>query len=110
MAQLQENMKQLQEEQPLFNLTLIEFLQSEYDIDFNQFKDELPEDDSGIDVKLIWNTVRNAISEEKGFEVVEELVLASFSFAKYLMWKTQQTPKEIEAETDSTLIHIYIHG
>ena len=42
---------------------------------------------SGVDVDGIWNTVRHAISEQPGFEVVEEVVLASFSFAKYLMWK-----------------------
>lgn len=80
-------MKQLQDEQPLFNLTLIEFLQNEHDINLNQFKDELPEDESGVDVELVWSTVRDAISEQSGFEVVEELVLGSFSFAKYLMWK-----------------------
>jgi very-short-patch-repair endonuclease len=80
-------LKQLQDEAPIFNLTLIEFLYSEYDIDLNQFRGELPEDSSGVDVDGIWNTVRHAISEQPGFEVVEEVVLASFSFAKYLMWK-----------------------
>jgi len=79
--------KQLPDETPIFNMTLIEFLATEYDIDLNHFREELPEDLSGVDVEGIWNTVRAAVAEQPGFEVVEELVLASFSFAKYLMWK-----------------------
>ena len=79
--------EQLQEEDPIFNLTLIEFLQSEHDINLGQFKDELPEDESGIDVPYVWQTVRDAVKEQAGFELVEELVLGSFSFAKYLMWR-----------------------
>lgn len=79
--------RQLSDESPIFNMTLIEFLYTEHSIDLNQFRDSLPEDESGVDVHLVWNTVRAAIAEQPGFEVVEELVLASFSFAKYLMWK-----------------------
>lgn len=79
--------RQLPDESPLFNMTLIEFLYTEHNIDLNQFRESLPEDDSGVDVNLIWSTVRAAIAEQPGFEVVEDLVLASFSFAKYLMWK-----------------------
>ncbi len=79
--------RQLPDETPIFNMTLIEFLYTEHSIDLNQFRDTLPEDESGVDVALIWSTVRAAIAEQPGFEVVEDLVLASFSFAKYLMWK-----------------------
>ncbi|WP_252177136.1 DUF4011 domain-containing protein [Endozoicomonas sp. 4G] len=79
--------RQLPDESPIFNMTLIEFLDKEHNINLNQFRESLPEDGSGIDVHHIWNTVRAAISEQQGFEVVEELVLGSFSFAKYLMWK-----------------------
>lgn len=59
----------------------------EHNINLNQFRHSLPEDQSGVDVHHIWNTVRTAVSEQPGFEVVEELVVGSFSFAKYLMWK-----------------------
>lgn len=80
-------LKQSQDDDPIFNLTLIEFLQAEHDINLSEFKGELPQDDSGIDVPAIWQRVRDVISEHRGFEVLEELVLASFSFAKYLMWR-----------------------
>lgn len=79
--------RQLPDESPIFNMTLIEFLYTEHSIDLNRFRDSLPEDESGVDVNRVWNAVRAAIAEQPGFEVVEELVLASFSFAKYLMWK-----------------------
>jgi very-short-patch-repair endonuclease len=80
-------MSQLQDEDPLFNLTLIEFLYTEHAIDLSHLRDELPEDESGVDVAKIWQDVRNAVAEQPGFEVVEECVVASFSFAKFLMWK-----------------------
>ncbi len=79
--------RQLPDESPLFNKTLIEFLYTEHSIDLNRFRESLPEDESGVDVQRIWSTVRATIAEQPGFEVVEDLVLASFSFAKYLMWK-----------------------
>ena len=80
-------LKQLTEEEPIFNLTLIEFLQQDYEIDLNEFREELPEDESGVDVEGIWQIVREKIAEQEGFELVEECVVASFSFTKYLMWK-----------------------
>ncbi len=86
-ARAQPKVRQLPDESPIFNMTLIEFLSTEHSIDLNQFRESLPEDESGVDVDLIWRTVRAAIAEQPGFEVVEDLVLASFSFAKYLMWK-----------------------
>ena len=80
-------MRQLRDEEPLFNLTLIEFLYSEHGIDLSRFREELPEDESGVDVNGVWQDVREAVAEQPGFEVIEESVIASFSFAKYLMWK-----------------------
>jgi very-short-patch-repair endonuclease len=80
-------LQQLPDGEPIFNLTLLEFLHAEHDINLSEFKDGLPEDESGVDVPYVWRRVREVVSEHKGFEVVEEMVLASFSFAKYLMWK-----------------------
>jgi very-short-patch-repair endonuclease len=77
----------LKDEDPLFNLTLIEFLVTEHAIDLSHLRNELPMDESGVDVNRVWQDVRNAVAEQPGFEVVEECVIASFSFAKYLMWR-----------------------
>lgn len=86
-AQANVTMRQLSDEEPIFNLTLIEMLQTDYDINLSDLQRNLPEDDSGVDVNKIWSIVRSAIAEQPGFEVVEEIVLGSFSFSKYLMWK-----------------------
>ena len=37
--------------------------------------------------KGIWNVVRLKIKDVPGFEVVEDVILSTFSFAKYLMWR-----------------------
>lgn len=79
--------RQLDGEEPIFNSTLIELLRNDFEIDLSLFKDNLPKDDSGIDVKKIWNVVREKVKDVQGFEVKEELILSLFSFAKFLMWK-----------------------
>ena len=71
----------------VFNLTLLELLRQDFDISLPEFAGELPRDQSGIDVKEVWRIVRDRIRDTPGFEVMEELTLSTFSFAKYLMWK-----------------------
>ena len=75
------------DDEPRFNTTLLEMLKKDFGIEIHGLSGALPEDDSGVDVTGIWNRVRHAIKEVPGFEVVEEVVLGHFSFAKYLMWK-----------------------
>lgn len=75
------------EDEPRFNLTLLELLRSDFELVVPGLDGELPSDESGIDVQGIWNTVRRAVRDVPGFEVVEDLCLGTFSFAKYLMWK-----------------------
>ncbi|WP_137889156.1 DUF3320 domain-containing protein [Pseudomonas sp. 2FE] len=75
------------EDEPRFNLTLLELLRHDFELMIPGLEGELPSDESGIDVEGIWNTVRRAVRDVPGFEVTHELVLGTFSFAKYLMWK-----------------------
>ncbi len=69
------------------NSTLLEFLKRDFDFRIPELEGELPRDHSGIDVPLIFQIVRRKVRDVAGFEVVEELALSTFSFAKYLMWK-----------------------
>ena len=48
--------------------------------------DELPEDDSGLDVIKILQKWRRKIEPCRRWEVIEDVYLSLFSFAKYLMW------------------------
>lgn len=75
------------EDEPRFNLTLLELLRQDYQLSIPGLDGELPKDDSGIDVDGIWRTVGMAVRDIAGFEVVRDVALGTFSFAKYLMWK-----------------------
>jgi very-short-patch-repair endonuclease len=71
----------------VFNLTLLQMLRQDFGINLSELSGELPKDRSGVDVRSIWNYVRHKVKDVPGFEVVEEVFLSTFSFAKYLMWK-----------------------
>lgn len=77
----------LHEDEPTFNLTLLEMIRQDFGIRIPELEAGLPRDDSGIDVTAVWNSVRRAIKDVPGFEVIEDVMLSTFSFAKYLMWK-----------------------
>lgn len=70
-----------------FNATLLQLLKKDFDCDLSIFESDLPTDDSGVDVPLVFERVRQKVRDIPGFEVVEETAIATFSFAKYLMWK-----------------------
>lgn len=70
-----------------FNTTLLEFLKRDFDLKVPELEGELPRDDSGFDLPRIFETMRRKVRDVAGFEVVEELALSTFSFAKFLMWK-----------------------
>lgn len=75
------------DDEAVFNLTLLEMLRQDFQLDFPEFEKALPTDEHGIDVRRVWSIVRAKIRDIPGFEVVEEVALSTFSFAKYLMWK-----------------------
>jgi hypothetical protein len=77
----------LGEDEPRFNTTLLQMLRQDFELDIKGLDDALPQDAHGVDVAGIWRRVREEIKDEPGFEVVEDVVLGTFSFAKYLMWK-----------------------
>ncbi|MGV8864548.1 MAG: DUF3320 domain-containing protein [Pseudomonas sp.] len=77
----------LHDDEPRFNPTLIEMLRQDFELNLGVFESELPRDDSGLDIDAIWKMVSLAVKDIAGWEVVEDVVLSMFSFAKYLMWK-----------------------
>lgn len=78
---------QAHEDEPLFNPTLVEMLRQDFQLDLGVPAGDLPRDESGLDIARIWNQIRAAIRDIRGWEVSEDVVLSMFSFAKYLMWK-----------------------
>ncbi len=77
----------LHDDEPCFNPTLIEMLRQDFELGLGTLETELPRDDSGLDIVGIWRRVGHAIKDIPGWELSEDVTLAMFSFAKYLMWK-----------------------
>lgn len=77
----------MHEDEPRFNLTLLELLRQDFELRIPALEGPLPQDENGVDVARVWNTMRVAVRDIPGFEVTSDLVLGTFSFAKYLMWK-----------------------
>lgn len=75
------------EDEPRLNSTLLRFLKLDFDLTLPDFHDGLPKDGSGVDVPQVLESMRRAVRDCPGFEVVDEISLSTFSFAKYLMWK-----------------------
>ena len=70
-----------------FNATLLEGLKQDFKLEIPELEGELPRYESGIDVPEILQLMRTKVRDVSGFEVVEDIALSTFSFAKYLMWK-----------------------
>ena len=73
------------DEDIILNITLVELLKQNFSINLDVLK-ELPKDESGVDVKLIFTYFRRAIIEQKKWDVIEESMLGLFSFNKFVMW------------------------
>lgn len=77
----------LHDDEPRSNPTLLQMLRQDFALSIPAVSGELPKDDRGLDVAAVWRAVAEAVKDIKGWEVVEDVVLSTFSFAKYLMWK-----------------------
>lgn len=81
------------EEEISLNITLMEFLRQNYDINIPGLS-PLPKDGSGVDVPLIFAAIRDALKEQKHWDVEEECLLGTFSFSKFLMWNDIHTHRD----------------
>ena len=97
------------EDEPRFNLTLLELLKQDFELEIPGLDGDLPEDHSGIDVEGVWNHVRHFVKEIPGFEVTTETALATFSFAKYLMWK-DLTDRREQLTNNKVVKHLMERG
>ena len=78
----------LHEDEIRFNPTLREMLVRDFELRLPDLGDDkFPSNSSGADVARIWKIVRENVKGVRGFEVTEQVVLATLSFSKYLLWK-----------------------
>lgn len=77
----------LHDDEARFNPTLVQMLRQDFELELPVAHGDLPKDEHGLDIHGIWRQVSQAIVNIQGWEVSEEVVISTFSFAKYLMWK-----------------------
>ena len=75
----------IRDEEPQMNITLLEMLRQDFGITIGGL-DPLPQDNSGVDLPLVFNTVRQGIMAQKRWDVVEYAFLGQFSFSRFIMW------------------------
>lgn len=73
------------QEETQINITLIEYLRQIFELKIPSL-DPLPEDESGIDIPLVFNTIRNAILDKKRWNIVDAACIGQFSFGQFVMW------------------------
>lgn len=77
----------LHEDESRFNPTLLEMLRQDFALLAPELEGELPRDASGVDVAGVWRIVQRHVRNIRGWEVIEDVALATLSFTKYLLWK-----------------------
>lgn len=95
------------DDETVVNPTLVQKLARDEKIKLPTF-DSLPTDEKGVDVTRILQTFRLAVSEIKGWEVLEQVHLGIFSFTKYLMWKDLQARTE-QLKQNRVVAHLINH-
>ncbi|MDA3935089.1 MAG: DUF4011 domain-containing protein, partial [Gammaproteobacteria bacterium] len=81
------------DDETVVNPTILQLLHRDFGIRVLD-PDNLPTDDSGVDVVRIWQLFRSATQNMKGWEVLQDTSVGLFSFTKYLMWKDLESRTE----------------
>ena len=95
------------EEETMINITLIEYLKQGFNLNLNGLEN-LPMDESGVDVPKVLAIVRNAILNLEGWDVLEQIVLGIFSFNKLILW--QDLSKYSEEIQKNAIVKSLIDG
>ena len=75
----------IRDEDPQMNITLLELLRQDFGLTITGL-DPLPMDDRGVDLKLIFNIIRQAVMDKSRWDVEPLAFLGIFSFGQFIMW------------------------
>ena len=75
----------LRDDETLMNITLLEKLRQDFNIEIPGL-DPLPLDESGVDTRRVFATVRHGVLAQKRWDVLETACLGIFSFSRFVMW------------------------
>lgn len=73
------------EEEPQINITLLEYLRQDHGISIGGL-DPLPCDEHGVDLPLVFHTIRQAIMGKKRWNIENVSFIGLFSFGQFVMW------------------------
>src|SRR5690606_7966935 len=85
----------------------LEYLKQEYNLNLNALEN-LPMDDLGVDVPKVLAIMRNAVLNLNGWDVLDQIVLGTFSFNKLILW--QDISKYAEEIQKSPIVRSLIDG
>lgn len=93
------------EEETMMNITLLEMLRQDFGINIGGLEN-LPKDESGVDLKMVFNIIRQEIMTKPRWDVEEQIFLGTFSFSKFIMWNDihQNSEKLSENKIVASLI------
>lgn len=95
------------EEETMINITLLEYLRQEFKLDMSALED-LPMDESGVDVPKVLALIRKTILNLKGWDVLDQVILGTFSFSKLILW--QDISKYSDKLQESTIVKSLLTG
>ena len=75
----------MRDEDTQVNITMLEYIRQTFGIDIKGL-DPVPEDESGVNLQLILNTVRQGIMAQPRWDIVEYAFIGQFSFNRFIMW------------------------
>lgn len=92
------------------NTTIFEFFHENFDLDFSPLFGELPKKANGdVDIRLIFNFIRERIAPFKGWAILENpCALSLFSFARFVMWNDIKTHREKMME--NKIVSSFVNG
>lgn len=97
----------IRDEDSQMNVTLLEMLRQKFDLNINGLN-PLPEDESGIDLTLVLNSMRKAIMNFKGWDILEVSFISNFSFSQFVMWNDLNT--RFDKLTENAVVKGLVEG
>lgn len=67
------------------NITLLEMLKQNFGIEI-QGLTQIPEDENGVDIPLIFTVIRQAVMANSRWDIKELAFIGQFSFSRFIMW------------------------
>lgn len=81
------------DEETQINITLLEYLKQDHGIRIGGL-DPLPCDEHGIDIPLVFHTIRQGILEKRRWNIENMAFIGLFSFGRFVMWNDLRSRSE----------------